>query len=76
MNLINFDEFYSIINELSNDYADTESITNEIIDRVILSDYYEQLCMKMFNYEFYFTVIDEDKIEYNFCLKIEDEENE
>jgi hypothetical protein len=76
MNLINFDEFYSIINELSNDYADTEGITNEIIDKVILCDYYEPLRMKMFNHEFYFTVIDEDKIEYNFCLKIEDEENE
>ena len=45
MNLINFDEFYSIINELSNDYADIEAITNEIIDKVILCDYYEPLGM-------------------------------
>ena len=73
--LINFDEFYSIINELSNDYADIEGITNEIIDKGN-SWISEQFCMKMFNHEFYFTVMDENTILYNRYFKIEDEENE
>lgn len=76
MNLINFDEFSSIINELSNDYANIEEIIDEIINKVILGDYYEQLCMKMFNHEFYFTVIDENTILYNTYFKMEDGKNE
>lgn len=76
MNLINFDTFSGIINELSNDYANIEEIIDEIVNLALF--YYNgdsNFVVKYFGYEFYFTVIDGDIIQYNFYFK-EDKENE